>query len=207
MKNFRIVIFLLLLSAIPAAAQTFNGYSGGMMVHGGYVSGEPVQFISPDGSPERSETMSGVPSGVGGAIKIGIGEHLRVGGEGYVSTLRYGNHGSYSTTGWGGILADFVWSKGRWYWFAGLTIGGGSVRNLTLLSPAPLDFVLEDSSASFRKYGFMAIAPFAGIEYALTEKIRLTAKLDWLINASNPQADFPAGPRIYIGILFCHDSK
>jgi opacity protein-like surface antigen len=99
------------------------------------------------------------------------------------------------------LLVDCVWHTGRWSPYIGGTVGGGSVRNLTLRNPTPLDNEVE-TDASFRKYGFMLVAPFAGVEFALTEKIRLNAKVDWVVNLTNRQADFPTGPRIYLGISF-----
>lgn len=181
----------------------FSGYAGGMMVHGGYVSAGSVTFRSPSGTA-TDVSMKGVPVGIGGALKVGFGKHLRVGGEGYVSTLKYGSYGSSETIGWGGLLADCVWTGGRWSWFVGGTVGGGSVKNVTLLSEMPSDFILEDGSSSYREYGFLALVPFAGVEYAVTERIHLTAKVDWMFNASNPQPDFVKGPRLYIGFMFCH---
>ena len=55
-----------------------------------------------------------------------------------------------------------------------------------------------------RKYAFFAVAPFAGAEYALTDKVNLVAKIDWLLNVTNPQDDFTTGPRLYIGFMFGH---
>ncbi len=186
-------------------ASGFRGYCGGMMIHSGYVQSKSFGYVTPEGGSTTPGKISGAPFGIGGAAKVILGEHFRLGGEGYVSTLNYGEHRSYSTTGWGGILADFIWSRNRWSWFAGATVGGGGVKNVALLEEIPLDLRIETNSVSYRRYGFMSVAPFLGTEYALTERIHLTFKADWLLNVSNPQPDFLTGPRLYIGFMFCHN--
>lgn len=178
----------------------YSGYSGGMMLHTGYVSAGTINITS--GGSSVPHEISGMPTGIGGAIKFGFGRHLRVGTEGYVSTLKYGGYGSYASVGWGGVLADCIWYAGRIHPFAGATLGGGNVKNLTLSGPVGNDFVAEEG-VSFRKYGFMCVTPFAGVEYAASSHMRLTFKVDWIINVSNRQPDFPGGPRIYLGFMFC----
>lgn len=181
----------------------FSGYEGGMMVHSGFVSCGPVSFVSPSGQ-ETSLAIKGAPLGIGGSFKAGFGRHLRIGGEGYMSTLNYGAHKSSESIGWGGVLADCVWTKDRWSWFIGGTVGGGSVKNITLLSDMPADFILENTTTSYRRYGFVALVPFAGVEYAITERVHLMLRADWIINVSNPQPDFATGPRLHVGFMFYH---
>lgn len=182
----------------------FSGYSGGMMVHSGYVSSSAVSFSHSDGTPASSVRMAGMPLGIGGALKIHFGKHLRIGTEGYSSNLRYGSNGSYAHTGWGGILVDGVIPIGRWSPFAGVTVGGGGVKNVTALEKTTDDFILDDGTTSFRRYAFMAIAPFIGVEYALTQRVHLVMKADWLLDATSSQPDFVQGPRLYFGFMFCH---
>lgn len=182
----------------------FSGYSGGMMVHSGYVSSSTISFSRGDGTPASSVRMAGMPLGIGGALKIHFGKHLRIGTEGYSSNLRYGKNGSYSHTGWGGILVDGVIPIGKWSPFAGVTVGGGGVKNVTVLEKTTDDFILDDGTTSFRRYAFMAIAPFIGVEYALTQRVHLVLKADWLLDATSAQPDFVQGPRLYIGFMFCH---
>ncbi|MCQ2136080.1 MAG: hypothetical protein MJY67_04105 [Bacteroidales bacterium] len=197
--------------SIPEASEKkmkYSGFAGGMMIHCGYAWGGSFDYLSADGaSTIGSEHMRGVPYGIGGAMKVGLGKHLRVGAEGYVSTLHYGkrlNHRSYATTGWGGVLADCIWTKERWSWFIGATIGGGSVKNISMLENTPLDYKVENGSVSFRRYGFMAVSPYIGFEYALTPKVHLTSKVDCLVNVTGREKDFAIGPRVYFGFMFCH---
>lgn len=82
--------------------------------------------------------------------------------------------------------------------------GGGSVKDVTALEDTTGDFRLDGGTTSYRRYPFPAIAPFAGIEYALTGRVHLVLKADYLLNLSPRQADFVRGPRFYFGFMFCH---
>lgn len=175
-----------------------------MMVHSGYVSAGNVAFANPDGSSSSIARISGLPVGIGGALKIHFGKHLRIGTEGYSSNLKYGKHGSYEHTGWGGLLIDGVFPLGKWFPFAGITIGGGGVKNVTAFQDTTGDYTLDNGTTSYRKYTFMAIAPFIGVEYALTARIHLVLKADWLLDTTSRQSDFVRGPRVYFGFMFCH---
>ena len=162
----------------------YRGFIGGMMLHTGYVCSRDVTIVSPQ-SAGQTVSIGGAPFGIGGAIRFMFGKHLRVGAEGYVSTLTYGEHHSHARTGWGGILADSAWKVGKCRLFIGGTVGGGSQTNTTILSPVRDDYMTEES-ISYRKYGFIAVAPFA------------------VLNVSNPQDDFVTGPRLYVGFMFGH---
>jgi len=182
----------------------FAGYGGGMMLHTGFVQSRTFSMYSPNGGLWQQMRLKGVPFGIGGAIRVRFGQHLRVGGEGYVTTLRQHKTKSYNTIGWGGILADCCWIKDKWTFFVGGTFGGGSVKDLILKEIPDLNYVFEDGGASYREYGFLAATPFLGFEYAILERIHLIVKADYLLNISNPQADFTTGPRLYVGLTFCH---
>lgn len=183
----------------------YRGFVGGMMVHSGFVGSDDLTVSSIHGQ-SRTVEVGGAPFGVGGAIKFMFGRHLRVGTEGYVSTLRYGEYSSHARTGWGGLLADCAWTAGRCRLFIGGTVGGGSQTSTTILSPVRDDYVAEEF-ISYRKYGFMALAPFAGVEIALTDKVNIVAKIDYLLNLSGRRTDFVTGPRLYLGFMFGHEEQ
>ncbi len=181
----------------------YSGFSGGMMLHTGYVSAGNICFNGA-GSDYTTVNMSGIPYGIGGALKVNFGKYLRIGSEGYVSTLNYAENHSYESIGWGGILADGVLPLGKFMPFIGVTVGGGGVKNITVLENTTNDYQLDDRTTSYRHYSFFALDPFVGMEYALTERIHLVLKADFLMNLSARQDDFVRGPRIYAGFMFCH---
>lgn len=207
-----VVCLLLLCVSLCSEAQSdrvpkrmaFSGYGGGMMLHTGFVQSREFNLYAPNGTLRQSMRLRGMPFGIGGAIRVRFGRHLRVGGEGYVSTLRQRKTKGYNTIGWGGLLADCSWTKNKWTFFIGGTIGGGSVKNLLFTEASNNDFLLEDGIVAYRKYSLLCIAPFLGFEYTLHDSIRLVVKTDYLCGLTPTPVDFTTGPRLYIGINFCH---
>lgn len=171
----------------------FRGYEGGMMVHTGYLRGS---------FPQIGHSVSGMPVGIGGMIKIRLGNHWRVGSEGYASILPQLKNGSYSRFGWGGILGDFYWTFVKFSPFVGVTLGGGANSNLLILDEQTEPWTTLDNSY-FNRRGFFAIAPFVGCNYAVTNSFQLTLKADWL-NGISASGNIPSGPRLYFGFVFCH---
>lgn len=187
----------------PSEYFRYQGFSGGMMLHTGWVSGGSLTLQTPAGVALPQQRVQGMPYGIGGAIRFHFGNNFRIGTEGYVSHLNYGGTGSRMDVSWGGLLADWRWQVGRFSPYLGMTFGGGGVRNLTLVDARRDDMVLEEG-VSYRTYSFMAVAPFVGVEFEMTRRMRLVLKADCLLNVSSPQPDFPVGPRIYFGFIFCH---
>ena len=195
MKRIGLTIFCLLL-AIAALAQEkklVRGFDGGMMVHTGYLSGN-LDAIG--------YQAKGAPMGLGGAIRLHLGDHFRIGGEGYVSTLRQRSNGSYLKYGWGGLLADFYTVLGRFQPYAGLTLGGGAMTTL-LMFEEPAAAWAPISDTRYHKQGFMAIDPFVGCDFIVSGPMHLTLKVDYLC-AISESALLPHGPRVYVGFLFYH---
>lgn len=210
MKRIFALFALVVLSAGVAFAGErpglrYSGYSGGMALHAGYVSAGTVMFTGAGGA-QYPQAVKGMTSGIGGAIRVHLGDYLRVGSEGYVTQLSYGPYDSYVDIGWGGVLVDCIWNRGKFSPFAGVTLGGGSVKHLTMMSGTLDDFITEPA-ISFRKYGFMAVVPFAGVEYAAGRRIRLYLKADYMICVSRRMPDFPSGPRFYVGLSFYHGRR
>ena len=170
-----------------------RGFDGGMMIHTGYLQGnlEPIGY-----------DVKGMPIGVGGAIRLHLGKHFRIGGEGYISTLSQRGNGSYLKYGWGGLLADFYTLLGRFQPYAGLTLGGGAMTTLLMMENPSSAWASIDGTY-FHRQGFMAIDPFIGCDIIVSKPMHLTLKLDYLCALSESKL-LPHGPRLYFGFLFYH---
>lgn len=200
MKKIIIVIALVLASTFSMHGQEkkfIKGHSGGMMVHTGFLAG---------GDNPYNYSPSGATFGIGGLAKIRISKHFRIGGEGYFSTMGLGKDlkkGSFNKVFWSGALCDWVWQVGKFYPYAGVTVGGGMETAYYMFEGDKSDW-LPESDAVFHKQPFFATDPFAGIEYAVGKTFRLTVKADWLIAINSEGLNQPAGPRLYFGCIFSH---
>ena len=112
MKRF-LTIFIFLTTLISAAGQEKNkaikGFSGGMMLHSGYLFGGDNPF---------NYNPKGATFGIGGVARIHLTEHLRTGFEGYFSTMgleKGVESGSHNKVFWTGALADWYWKFGIFY--------------------------------------------------------------------------------------------
>ena len=177
---------------------SFQGYSGGMMFHTGYLSGGEINIYN----SHENINIQGFPWGMGGLLRFHFGKHLRIGGEGHSSNLHFGKNKSFLSLGWGGFLIDCQWKINKFTLFCGGTIGGGNVKNITIVNNFSNDSKIEN--ALYRKYAIMLIDPFIGVEYAVSNKISLITKVDYIVNLTQKQSDFPIGTRIYAGIIFFH---
>ena len=211
-----IVFITLNISAVDAdsvvvkkrSSMAYNGYQGGMMFNVGYVQSREFQFQDNNGLPlGQSHRLSGASMGLGGALRVGFGKYLRVGIEGYVSTLKYKPQGSSAKIGWGGLLLDSHWHIKKFTIFTGGVIGGGSYTHITMIdkmgvSNVDNDYVVENQYVSYRHYPFLAVVPFVGMEYSLTKRISVVAKIDYMLNVTNWADDYVAGPRFFVGFMF-----
>ena len=200
MKRFVLTALCLLFAVATSSQETlqekkkvFRGFDGGMMVHTGYLSG------TLDAAGYRAK---GAPLGIGGVIRIHLGEHFRLGSEGYVSTLKQQKNGSYLKYGWGGLLADFYYVLGRFQPYVGLTLGGGAMTTL-LMYEDPASPWAPINGTRYHKQGFMAIDPFIGCDFIVSGPMHLTLKVDYLCPLSGSTL-LPHGPRVYFGFLFYH---
>lgn len=189
-----------------------------MMVHLGYLYGA---------NPQAPATMNGGTMGIGGAARVHLFNHLRIGGEGYVSTLPAWmssvqtppqarnlpaqapeapntlQPGSYVRNGWGGILADAYWQCGKVFPFLGVTVGGGAQRALYIAEGSQTDWQ-EEPRALFHRQTYFMLDPFVGIEVAVSAHMHLTLRADYVLPIQRTGLLAPHGPRIYIGMMFCH---
>lgn len=187
-----IILLLLLIIAVGLKAQKKQLFDGGMMVHTGYLI---------DNIPALDYKASGMSFGLGGVLRFHIGDHVRLGGEGYVSTLPQKRNGSYVRMGWGGVVADFYWPIKRWAPYAGLCVGGGKTSTLLVLDGSDSDWESE-TNAVVHKEPFFFVNPYLGVEFALTEAVHLTLKADHLFPFKGEAV--PKGVRVYFGFVFSH---
>lgn len=157
------------------------------MIHSGFLTSESGD--------------KGMPFGLGGCGRVHFGNHLRIGGEGYVSDLTYGAFNSISSVSWGGLLIDLKADIKHFTPFTGVVLGGGSFQNIILTDRAENDLEIIEN-ASYKKYSFLAACPFIGMEYALTNKLHLILKADYLMNINKPTDDFSKGVRVFFGLIF-----
>lgn len=194
----------------------FRGYSGGMMLHLGYQYGTNTGFAEGDNQP----FLRSITYGIGGAMRFHLMRHLRIGAEGFVSTmpLKSQGEGSNIRAGWGGVLADFYVTLGKFQPFIGGTIGGGAQRATHVFRGESQDLTWKERweqfkgyanseetyPAEFTKAGFFALDPFIGFEYALTNRMHLLVRADWLLAIHRQSFLTPTGPRLYVGFMFTH---
>ena len=202
MRNKIVYVFIfaaMLLTGWTGAAQEkiIKGFSGGMMVHGGYLSGGDNPFkIEP----------SGATFGIGGVAKLHLSNHFRAGFEGYFSNMGIDEEmavdGSFNKVFWTGILGDFFWTFGKFKPYVGTTVGGG-METAFYMTGDKHDW-LPEASAVYNKMPFLAVDPFVGLEYAAGEALNLTIKADWLLGFNSDGLNRPMGPRVYFGFIFTH---
>ncbi len=206
MKRKITLISILILFCLGLAAQesgsgsnkkTIKGFSGGMMVHTGYLSGcdNPYGYDA-----------AGVTFGIGGVAKIHLPKKFRVGFEGYFSSMalhRDIEDGSFNKLFWTGILADRYWKVGKFYPYVGATVGGGMETTFYIFEGDKYDW-LPEASAVYHKQPFFAVDPFIGVEYKVGAALRLTLKADWLLAINSDGLNRPMGPRLYFGCIFAH---
>lgn len=183
-------------------SKRITGYSGGMMIHSGWITGS--QKIG-----EGVYDAKGMVYGIGGAIRFHAGNHFRFGMEGYVSNLPQtkepmASSGSYLKASWGGLLVDGCYPIGRFTPYAGVTVLAGGHRTLLYQGE---DTGTIQGTAYLNKGLFVGFDPFVGCDYAVTDAFRLTLKVDclqgWGVGKS-AGTRLPVGPRVFFGFMFCH---
>ena len=190
-------------------AGVFQGFSGGMMLHTGYLFGtDKAAPLAPDG---RSYSPQGALFGIGGAFRVHLWDHLRTGFEGFVSTMYRGmmdnkdilQSGSYVRVACGGVNADACWRMSKVWPYVGASMGGGAMRSLYMLD-GNQDSWNKQTDTYFHRQPFFYVTPYVGCDYCLTQRVHLTFRFDWMLAIHHNTFVQPTGPRVYIGFMFCH---
>ena len=192
-----ITIFYTAGRAQESKNEVIKGFSGGMMVHTGYLSGCDNPF---------NYKASGLTFGIGGVGKLHLSKHFRAGFEGYFSNMKLHKDikdGSFNKVFWTGILGDFFWKIGKFYPYIGSSAGGGMETAFYIFDGDKHDWKPE-ANAVYNKKPFFALDPFVGVEYKAGEAMHLTLKADWLLAINSEGLNRPMGPRLYFGFIFVH---
>jgi hypothetical protein len=211
-RNILVGLCVLISSALYAnesSVKVYQGFSGGMMAHGGYLFG--VNADAPNTADGVVCSPQGGTFGLGGALRVHLWNHLRVGGEGFVSTMNSGTtnmkhvlkEGSYIRTGFGGVAIDACWRKEKVWPYIGGSIGGGAMRSLYVLEGSQDDWAAEDA-AYLHKTPFMYVNPYVGMDWCMTKKVHMTFRIDWMVALHKGDVVKPTGPRLLVGFMFCH---
>ena len=197
------------LYADDSQSKVYQGFSGGMMGHAGYLFGENADAPKTDNGLICSP--QGGTFGLGGALRVHLWKHLRIGGEGFVSTMNSGTtnmkhvlqEGSYIRTGWGGVLMDACWRKEKVWPYIGGSVGGGAMRSLYVLDGSQDDWIAENK-AYLHKQSFFYVNPYVGMDWCMTQKVHMTFRVDWMVALHAGEVVLPTGPRLLVGFMFCH---
>lgn len=204
------------------ASEIFTGFSGGMMIHGGYLfADDPQKVFSNSGLGDKSYVRKlptdGFTFGLGGALRMHLINHIHLGAEGFVSTMPLMGTGSNIRTGWGGALCDFYTQWGKVRPLIGLTVGGGSMRRLFVPDKAEsVDYAQADKiyyNASYTQTPFFFIDPYLGLEIGLNAHMAILIRADYLLPFGRTSSSLtedvkwsnfmsPNGPRLSIGVMF-----
>ena len=199
-----------------------TGFSGGMMLHGGYAFSSNPQELFRNGSfPTTGQQLKDLPSdgvtiGLGGALRLHLIDHIHIGGEGHVSTMPLMSSGSNIRMGWGGVFCDFYLNFPIVRPLIGAVIGGGNMKRLYVPQDMEKAFGAQGVTynASYTTTSFFLLDPYIGLEIDLG-KLALLIKADYALpfgsNGSILQQEVkwsnfitPSGPRLYVGVMFGH---
>lgn len=203
----------------------FTGFSGGMMVHAGYMfTDSPDKLFSNTGLGSydyvKALPKDGASFGLGGTLRMHLINHIHLGAEGFVSTMPLMKTGSNVRTGWGGAMCDFYANWGKTRPLIGLTVGGGTMKRLYVPDANQVEHSTSSDTtiynSSFVKTPFFFIDPYVGMEIDLGDHMALLIRIDYLLpfnihNTGLAEAGkevkwdnfvTPSGPRLYVGIMF-----
>ena len=198
----------------------FTGFSGGMMLHGGYLfAKDPTQVFSNTGLGSfdyvKNLPKDGFCMGLGGTLRAHLINHIHLGAEGFVSTMPLMRTGSNVRTGWGGAMCDFYTDWGKVRPLIGLTVGGGVMKRLFVPDAPTVTSADSETNynASYTKTPFFLLDPYIGMEIGLTNHMALIIRIDYMLpfgtskSKLTPNVDWgnfmtPSGPRLYVGLMF-----
>lgn len=208
-----------------SASQVFTGFSGGMMLHGGYLFADNPQTVFSNNGLGSWDYVKALPKsgfcyGLGGSLRCHLINHIHLGAEGFVSTMPLMKTGSNVRIGWGGVCCDFYSNWGKVRPLIGLTVGGGTMKRLYVPDNEQVEYTTTSDTtiynSSYVKTPFFLLDPYAGLEIGFGNHIALLIRIDYMLpfnihNTGLAEAgkqvtwdNFvkPSGPRLYVGVMF-----
>jgi hypothetical protein len=203
-----------------SASGFFTGFSGGMMLHGGYLFAKDPRYVFSNtglGSPDYVKNLpnDGFCMGLGGTLRAHLINHIHLGAEGFVSTMPLMRTGSNVRTGWGGAMCDFYTDWGKVRPLIGMTVGGGVMKRLFVPDAPTVTSADSETNynASYTKTPFFLLDPYIGMEIGLTNHMALIIRIDYMLpfgtskSKLTPNVDWgnfmtPSGPRLYVRLMF-----
>lgn len=203
-------------------SEFFTGFSGGMMVHAGYMFSDAPDKVFSNTGLGSMDYIKGLPKdgfcfGLGGSLRFHLINHIHLGAEGGMSTMPLMKTGSNVRTAWGGALCDFYTNWGKVRPLIGMSVGGGAMRRL-FVPEADVETAGEEGAetnynSSFVKSPFFYLDPYVGMEFGLTTHMALIVRLDYMLPFGSPGSKLtpnvnwsnfmtPSGPRLYVGVMF-----
>lgn len=165
-------------------------FSGGMAGHFGYASIE-----------NSHGEYNGPAFGLGGLVHFYVHKLIRIGTGGASTWMNYeanSINGSYMRLGYGGISTEFSMPLNKWRFSAGLFFGGGSYKNLHIISEDAAGHKIVD----YIDRGTLIYSPLISIERKIGTSIKLFCLADFLMGPNlNLKGNF-GGPKFLVGILF-----
>ena len=201
--------------------QVFTGFSGGMMLHCGYLFSDSPEKVFSNTGLGNKDYIKNLPSdgfcyGLGGALRAHLINHIHLGAEGYVSMMPLMKTGSNVRTAWGGVLCDFYTNWGKVRPLIGLTVGGGAMRRLYVPVQEEGIYYEGDTThynASYTKTPFFFMDPYVGLEIGLNNHMAIIIRIDYMLPFGTSKSSLtenvkwsnfmtPSGPRLYVGVMF-----
>ena len=184
------VLVIALSNIVQAGNDSTSLFTGGMLLHSGYIKNN-----------NSSYQVDGLCFGLGGKLAFHIGNHLRLGSEGFSSNINYQNNDGYYKLGYGGLLIEYQFLPKKVTPVLGFAVGAGTIKDLYVLQGS-----IDDNKSDeviYKVYSVLLVTPSLSLEYALSEKIKIALRLDYIINLTDEyQNDFASGSRIHLGVLF-----
>lgn len=197
----------------------FNGISGGVMLHIGYLFSDSPDKIFSNTGLGSLDYIKGLPNdgaciGAGALIRIHLINHIHLGAEGHISTMPLMKTGSNVRSAWAGALCDFYTNWGKTRPLIGLSVGGGVMQRTYVPQQDPEQDQSQQTNynASYVKTPFFYMDPYIGLEIGLGSSMAIMVKIDYMLNFGKSKSSLtenvnwnnfmtPSGPRLHVGLL------